>query len=596
MPAPSRHRRAATSRRRPRPAPVPQVQSELERMLDEALARPVPEVASFAELGIPDRLVTALNRRGITAPFAIQTRTLPDGIAGRDVLGRAQTGSGKTLAFGLPMLSRLAGDRSRPGHPRGLVLVPTRELAMQVTDELRPLGEMVGLRMVAVFGGAPYGRQIAALERGVDIVIATPGRLIDLIDRGCCDLSEVSVAVLDEADYMADLGFMPPVVRLLDSVPSDGQRLLFSATLDRGVDKLVENYLTDPAVHAIAPAAAPVESMDHQAFLLDNADKVVVAAEIASRPGRTLVFVRTKHGADRLARQLSKLGADAAAIHGNLTQAARQRALAGFAAGHPRVLVATDVAARGIHVEDVDLVVHFDPPNDSKDYLHRSGRTARAGASGTVVSLVLPDQRREVERLHRDARVSPIAVQVQPGHEAVRLIAESGTPIPPPPPVEESAVASKRRPARGAGGRGTGSRGAGSRGADSRKSRASAGPDSSRPPRRPYNSDAPSPRSSRGGHRSDEWGSSERRFKPRRSDGQRAESSDGQRSERPSTEGRYSRSERPAEGRYSQQHPSGRRRQEESRSGRPGSGQARRSGQRHLDQRRARPQRRDSAA
>jgi superfamily II DNA/RNA helicase len=402
-------------------------------MLDDALAHPAPEAATFAELGVPDTLVSALARRGVTAPFAIQTRALPDGIAGRDVLGRAQTGAGKTLAFGLPMLARLAGRRSRPGHPRGLVLVPTRELAMQVADGLRPLADAVGLRMVAVFGGAPYGRQLAALERGIDIVVATPGRLIDLVDRRACALSEVSVAVLDEADHMADLGFLPAVVRLLDDVPTGGQRLLFSATLDRGVDRLVRAYLTDPAVHAVAAAAAPVESMDHQVFLLEHADKVEVAAEITARPGRTLVFVRTKHGADRLAKQLSKLGAEAAAIHGDLAQNRRQRALAGFAAGHPRVLVATDVAARGIHVDDVDLVVHFDPPNDSKDYLHRSGRTARAGASGTVVSFVLPDQQRAVERLHHEARVSPTSARVRPGHQAVRLIAESGRPVPPKP-------------------------------------------------------------------------------------------------------------------------------------------------------------------
>jgi superfamily II DNA/RNA helicase len=300
---------------------------------------------------------------------------------------------------------------------------------MQVADALRPLADAVGLRMVAVFGGAPYGRQLAALERGIDIVVATPGRLIDLIDRGACVLSEVSVAVLDEADHMSDLGFYPAMVRLLDDVPPRGQRLLFSATLDRGVDRLVSAYLTDPAVHAVAPAAAPVESMDHQVFLLEHADKVAVAAEVAARPGRTLVFVRTKHGADRLAKQLSKLGADAAAIHGNLSQNARQRALAGFTAGHPRVLVATDVAARGIHVDDVDLVVHFDPPNDSKDYLHRSGRTARAGASGTVVSFVLPDQERSIERLHRDARVTPSSVRVRPGHAAVREVAASGAAI-----------------------------------------------------------------------------------------------------------------------------------------------------------------------
>jgi superfamily II DNA/RNA helicase len=397
------------------------------------MERPAPADASFAELGVPDSLVGALKRRGIHEPFAIQGRAIPDAIAGRDVLGRAQTGSGKTLAFGLPMLARLAGHKSRAQQPRGLVLVPTRELAMQVADTLRPLGDAVGLRLTAVFGGAPYGGQLNALNRGVDIIVATPGRLIDLLDRGACRLSDVSVTVLDEADHMADLGFLPAVVRILDDVPAKGQRLLFSATLDRGIDKLVRAYLTDPAVHAIAAAASPVESMDHQVFLLDHGDKVNIAAEIATRPGRTLVFVRTKHGADRLAKQLTKLGAPASAIHGNLSQNARQRALAAFTAGHPRVLVATDVAARGIHVDDVDLVVHFDPPNDSKDYLHRSGRTARAGATGTVLSFVVPDQRRVGERLHRDAKVTATAVPVRPGHEAVRNIAESGEPVPQPP-------------------------------------------------------------------------------------------------------------------------------------------------------------------
>jgi superfamily II DNA/RNA helicase len=424
-------------------------------MLDEALARPTPAPASFAEMGLPAALVSALARRGINEPFAIQTRALPDGIAGRDVLGRAQTGSGKTLAFGLPMLARLSGRRSRPRHPRGLVLVPTRELATQVADALRPLADAVDLRMSAVFGGAPYGGQLAALDRGVDIIVATPGRLVDLIDRRACSLSEVSVAVLDEADHMADLGFLPVVVRLLDDVPAGGQRLLFSATLDRGVDRLVRAYLDNPAVHAVAPAASPVESMDHQVFLLEHSDKVAVAAEIAARPARTLVFVRTKHGADRLAKQLSKLGADAAAIHGDLSQPQRQRALAGFTTGHPRVLVATDVAARGIHVDDVDLVVHFDPPNDSKDYLHRSGRTARAGATGTVVSFVQPDQETVVTRLHRDAQVTPTSTRVRPGHRAVREVAESGTPVPPapvaPPVAERRDRGPRRRPQGGQG-------------------------------------------------------------------------------------------------------------------------------------------------
>jgi superfamily II DNA/RNA helicase len=432
-------RRTQTPNRGPRPAhrPKPKQEapvSELDLMLEEALARPAPEDASFAELGVSAPLVAALKRRGITTPFAIQGRALPDALAGRDVLGRAQTGSGKTLAFGIPMLARLAGSRSQVQRPRGLVLVPTRELAMQVADVLRPLGDAVGLRLIAVFGGAPYGGQINALDRGVDLVVATPGRLIDLIDRRACSLEDVRVTVLDEADHMADLGFLPAMVRLLDDIPANGQRLLFSATLDRGVDKLVRAYLSDPAVHAIAPAASPVESMDHQVFLLNHSDKVGIAAEIATRPGRTLVFVRTKHGADRLAKQLTNLGAPAAAIHGNLSQNQRQRALAGFTAGHPRVLVATDVAARGIHVDDVDLVVHFDPPNDSKDYLHRSGRTARAGATGTVLSFVVHDQRRVVERLHRDAKVTATAVPVRPGHEAVRLIAESGEPVPPPAP------------------------------------------------------------------------------------------------------------------------------------------------------------------
>jgi superfamily II DNA/RNA helicase len=404
---------------------------------------------SFAEMGIPAALVSALARGGITTPFAIQTSALPDGLAGRDVLGRAQTGSGKTLAFGLPMLARLSGRRSQPRQPRGLVLVPTRELAMQVADALRPLADTVNVRVAAVFGGAPYGGQLAALERGVDIVVATPGRLIDLIDRGACSLSEVSIAALDEADHMADLGFLPAVIRLLDDVPAGGQRLLFSATLDRGVDRLVHAYLQDPAVHAVAPVAAQVTSMDHQVFLLDYTDKVTVAAEIATRPGRTLVFVRTKHGADRLAKQLSRQGVDAAAIHGGLAQNARQRALAGFACGHPRVLVATDVAARGIHVEDVDLVMHFDPANDSKDYLHRSGRTARAGATGTVLSLVQPDQETAIARLHRDAKVTATSIRVRPGHAAVRQMAQTGTPVPPPPPARvtpQRAPSQRHRP------------------------------------------------------------------------------------------------------------------------------------------------------
>jgi superfamily II DNA/RNA helicase len=400
-------------------------------MLAEALAAPAPEPRTFAELGLAPQIVAELARRGVESPFPIQARTMPDALAGRDVLGRAQTGSGKTLGFGLPMLTRLVSgvDGRRAGAPRGLVLVPTRELAKQVTDALAPLGKVLRLRVTAVYGGAPMGRQIDALSRGVDVVVATPGRLVDLIERGSCTLAQVEVAVLDEADYMADLGFLPAVTKLLDMTPPGGQRLLFSATLDRGVARLVDTYLTDPAVHAVAPAASPVESMDHQLFKVRAEDKVTVAAEMAARPGRTLLFVRTKHGADRLARQLQRVGVDAGAIHGNLNQNQRQRALDAFSSGHARVLVATDVAARGIHVDDVDLVIHFDPPNDHKDYLHRSGRTARAGNSGSVVALAQPEQVREVARLHEAARVTATTVAVHPGHEAVREHATSGTPI-----------------------------------------------------------------------------------------------------------------------------------------------------------------------
>ncbi len=451
--------------------------SDLDRALTAALEIPAPVDASFVDLGVPETLARALASRGVMAPFAIQTRTLPDALAGRDVLGRAQTGSGKTLAFGLPMLARLSGlltpavdadadpaaqnstpnspaairNRLAPGRaPRGLVLVPTRELASQVADVIGPLGDALGLRTAAIYGGAPIGRQIDRMRRGVDIVVATPGRLLDLMERRSASLDEIEIAVLDEADHMADLGFLPDVSRILDATPATGQRMLFSATLDRGVDRVVRRYLNNPAMHAAAPAASPVAAMDHRVFIMPAGDKVAIAAEIASRPARTLFFVRTKHGADRLAMQLARAGVEAAAIHGNLNQNQRQRALRGFSAGHPRVLVATDVAARGIHVDDVDLVVHYDPPNDHKDYLHRSGRTARAGAAGTVVSLIEPAQVRGLERLHDAAGVSPQSHRVRPGDETVRSISESGEPVPPPPPVQPAGPdRGAKRPSRG---------------------------------------------------------------------------------------------------------------------------------------------------
>ncbi len=446
---PSRSRPAGSApARTPRPAPV----SEFELALAESLASDPATPADFASLRLPQPLLTALQRRGIHTPFPIQARTLPAALAGRDLLGRAETGSGKTLAFGLPMLARIAADRrGRPaGTPAGLVLVPTRELAGQVQDALAPLGQPLGVRVLAVYGGASIGRQIAALRRGVDLLVATPGRLLDLVQQGECSLGSVEVTAIDEADHMGDLGFLPDVSRILDLTRPGGQRLLFSATLDRGVDRLARAYLSDPVAIAVAPAAAPVATMDHLAFTVRPEDKVAVTTEIAGRPARTLVFVRTKHGADRLARQLSRGGVEAGALHGNLAQNARQRALDAFAAGRSRVLVATDVAARGIHVDDVDLVVHYDPPADHKDYLHRSGRTARAGARGTVLSLLLPEQVVQAGRMHEQAGVAVAATAVAPGHDAVTALGRSGQPV----VVRESpAPAAPSRPAR-AGGRG----------------------------------------------------------------------------------------------------------------------------------------------
>jgi superfamily II DNA/RNA helicase len=396
------------------------------------MAGPAPLPTTFTELGVPGSLVAKLAGHGISEPRAIQSRVLPDALAGRDILGRAQTGSGKTLAFGLPMLTRLAGladgsPRRTAKAPRGLVLVPTRELALQVADVLAPLGRSLGVSVMTVYGGVALGGQMSRLRQGVDVVVATPGRLIDLMDRRACTLGEVAITVLDEADHMADLGFLPSVTRILDATPV-GQRMLFSATLDRDVARLVTSYLGNPALHAIAPAVTATDT-EHQIFVLAAQDKVTIATEIAGRDGRTLFFVRTKHGADRLAKHLSRAGIDAAAIHGNLSQNQRQRTLAAFAAGHPRVLVATDVAARGIHVDDVALVVHFDPPHTYKDYLHRSGRTGRAGATGAVVALVEPDQASDVCRLHDAAGILAVSHHVVPGHEAVRELEESGTPI-----------------------------------------------------------------------------------------------------------------------------------------------------------------------
>jgi superfamily II DNA/RNA helicase len=377
---------------------------------------------TFADLGLPRPLLTVLAKHGLTTPFAIQAAAIPDALAGRDVLGKAQTGSGKTLAFGLPLLARLAGKQARPKHPTGLVLVPTRELAGQVHDALAPFAMGLGVRLTVVVGGVSMGRQIMALRKGVDLVIATPGRLEDLISQHACALGDVRLTVLDEADHMTDLGFLPAVRRVLDQVRPGGQRLLFSATLDANVRTLVDRYLHDPVTHATTPPGVAVSTMDHHLFVVDANQKHGVVTEIANRDGRTLLFVRTKHGADRLTKQLRAAGVNAGAIHGGKTQAARTRALAQFRDGTVGTLVATDVAARGIHVDGVDLVLHVDPPADHKDYVHRAGRTARAGEAGVVVTLVTREQERGTAAMTRKAGVRARTTRVAPGGaDLVRL-------------------------------------------------------------------------------------------------------------------------------------------------------------------------------
>ena len=364
----------------------------------------------FAALGVPERLVRALKREDITEPFEIQTATLPDAIAGRDVLGRGQTGSGKTLAFGLAMLARLAeGKPARPHNPRGLILVPTRELAMQVADALRPLAKATNLYLGTAMGGVPYDRQVLGLQRGLDLIVATPGRLGDLIERGTCSLEEVEISVLDEADQMADMGFLPEVTKLLEQTPATAQRLLFSATLDNDVDGLVKRFMTDPVTHSTAPAVASVSTMDHLVLLIPPQEKFKIAAAIANREGRTIMFVRTQMAVDRLVGQLREVGVRATGLHGGKTQRVRTHTMAEFKEGRGNVLVATDVAARGIHVDGVSLVVHIDPPKDPKDYLHRAGRTARAGESGAVATLVLPQQRHSMRHLLLKAGVTNAA-------------------------------------------------------------------------------------------------------------------------------------------------------------------------------------------
>ncbi|WP_406147220.1 DEAD/DEAH box helicase [Streptomyces sp. NBC_01012] len=360
---------------------------------------------TFASLGLPDGIVRKLAQNGVTAPFPIQAATIPDALAGKDILGRGRTGSGKTLSFGLPTLAALAGGHTEKKKPRAIILTPTRELAMQVADALQPYGDVLGLKMKVVCGGTSMGNQIYALERGVDILVATPGRLRDIINRGACSLANVQVAVLDEADQMSDLGFLPEVTELLDQIPGGGQRMLFSATMENEIGTLVKRYLTNPVTHEVDSAQGNVSTMSHHVLVVKPKDKAPVTAAIAARKGRTIIFVRTQLGADRIAEQLIESGVKADALHGGMTQGARTRVLEDFKKGYVNALVATDVAARGIHVDGIDLVLNVDPAGDHKDYLHRSGRTARAGKSGVVVSLALPHQRRQIFRLMEDAGV-----------------------------------------------------------------------------------------------------------------------------------------------------------------------------------------------
>ncbi len=371
---------------------------------DDADADAEPSI-TFGDLGLPEGIVRKLAQNGVTAPFPIQAATIPDALAGKDILGRGRTGSGKTLSFGLPTLASLAGGHTEKKKPRAIILTPTRELAMQVADALQPYGDVLGLKMKVVCGGTSMSNQIYALERGVDVLVATPGRLRDIINRGACSLENVKIAVLDEADQMADLGFLPEVTELLDQIPGGGQRMLFSATMENEIGTLVKRYLSNPVTHEVDSAQGNVTTMTHHVLVVKPKDKAPVTAAIAARKGRTIIFVRTQLGADRIAEQLVEAGVKADALHGGMTQGARTRVLADFKDGYVNALVATDVAARGIHVDGIDLVLNVDPAGDHKDYLHRSGRTARAGKSGVVVSLALPHQRRQIFRLMEDAGV-----------------------------------------------------------------------------------------------------------------------------------------------------------------------------------------------
>lgn len=381
-------------------------------------------MTTFKDLGLPLPIVRELQREGIIEPFPIQAAAIPDALAGRDVLGRGPTGSGKTFTFGLPMLTRLSNSgSSKPGHPRGLVLVPTRELAAQIRERLDPAAAAMGLRTLDVVGGVAISRHIRSLASPVDLLVATPGRAQDLLDQGKLFFDRVEITALDEADHMADMGFLPQVRRLLDKTPQGGQRLLFSATLDGDVKKIIGRYMNNPVTHSTAPVEASVDTMTHHRLLVGGRDqRNDVVTSIAARDGKTIMFMRTKHGVDRQVKKLRRMGVNAAGLHGDKGQNTRANALAGFSDGSVPVLVATDIAARGIDINDVSLVVHVDPPAEHKAYLHRAGRTARAGTSGTVVTLVMDEQVKEVDQLMKKAGVSAKEIKVGPDSDSLAKI------------------------------------------------------------------------------------------------------------------------------------------------------------------------------
>ncbi|WP_100343656.1 DEAD/DEAH box helicase [Compostimonas suwonensis] len=476
-------------------------------------------------LGVPAPLVAVLSADGKTSPFPIQADTLPDTLAGRDVLGRGKTGSGKTLAFSIPMVARLAGalagGKRRAGRPLGLVLAPTRELATQIETAMKPLADAYNLKTTTIFGGVSQSRQVAALRAGVDIVVACPGRLEDLMKQGFVTLDAVEITVLDEADHMADLGFLPVVTRIMDKTPSGGQRLLFSATLDNGVDKLVKRFLHNEVLHSVDEATSHVAAMTHHVFLTETVEtKRELVQTLASGTGRRILFMRTKHHAKKLAKQLTDAGIPAVDLHGNLSQAARDRNLAAFSDGSVRVLVATDVAARGVHVDNIELVIHVDPPAEHKAYLHRSGRTARAGEEGDVVTIVLPVQKRDTAALLKKAAITVTPQEVTATSAAVlELVGDVAAFVKPAPRAvreersfggngggrSQGANAQRKRAGRSEGGRSDGGRSAGGRGRSGRDENRTAAASGSR---------SQAPAGSRGGARNDRTERTDRSARP----------------------------------------------------------------------------------